>query len=126
MTAGPRNPKPTDAPDVPRDVPGPGGLPEGDPGELRADPGEGDEDPSTQAGPRLTLEAGGLAKRRLASSHARSTARPLAPFLQDLLQQIRPVRHDPVHAEIQQAAHLGGLVDGPHMDHQAEACARAG
>lgn len=39
-----------DAPDVPRDVPGPGGLPEGDPGELRADPGEGGEDPSTGLG----------------------------------------------------------------------------
>ena len=39
-----------DAPDVPRGVPGPGGLPEGDPGELRADPGEGGEDPSTQLG----------------------------------------------------------------------------
>lgn len=39
-----------DTPDVPRDVSGPGGLPEGDPGELRADPGEGDEDPSTGLG----------------------------------------------------------------------------
>lgn len=28
-------------------VAGPGGLPEGDPDELRADPSEGDEDPST-------------------------------------------------------------------------------
>ena len=36
--------------DVPRDVPGPGGLPEGDPDTLRADPGEGDEDPSTSLG----------------------------------------------------------------------------
>jgi hypothetical protein len=34
----------------PRDVPGPGGLPEGDPDTLRADPGEGDEDPSTNLG----------------------------------------------------------------------------
>ncbi|PTT63934.1 hypothetical protein [Arthrobacter sp. HMWF013] len=39
-----------DAGDVPRDVPGPGGLPEGDPDTLRADPGEGDEDPSTNLG----------------------------------------------------------------------------
>ena len=39
-----------DTPEVPRDVPGPGGLPEGDPGELRADPGEGDQDPSTGLG----------------------------------------------------------------------------
>lgn len=36
--------------DVPRDVPGPGGLPNGDPDTLRADPGEGDEDPSTNLG----------------------------------------------------------------------------
>jgi hypothetical protein len=36
--------------DVPRDVPGPAGLPEGDPDALRADPGEGDEDPSTGLG----------------------------------------------------------------------------
>ena len=35
---------------VPRDVPGPAGLPEGDPGELRADPSEGDQDPSTSTG----------------------------------------------------------------------------
>ncbi|MDQ5862559.1 MAG: hypothetical protein M3536_09900, partial [Actinomycetota bacterium] len=35
---------------VPRDVPGPAGLPEGDPESLRADPGEGDEDPSTDLG----------------------------------------------------------------------------
>ncbi|MCU1435067.1 MAG: hypothetical protein JWR71_1792 [Pseudarthrobacter sp.] len=40
----------TGTPDAPRDVPGPAGLPEGDPGELRADPGEGDEDPSTGLG----------------------------------------------------------------------------
>ena len=39
-----------DAPDVPRDVPGPGGLPDGDPDELRADPGEGNQDPSTEMG----------------------------------------------------------------------------
>jgi hypothetical protein len=38
------------ASDVPSDVPGPGGLPQGDPDELRADPGEGDEDPSTGLG----------------------------------------------------------------------------
>ena len=42
--------KTADAGDVPRDVPGPGGLPEGDPDTLRADPGEGDEDPSTSLG----------------------------------------------------------------------------
>jgi hypothetical protein len=41
---------PTGAPDVPRDVPGSAGLPEGDPDALRADPGEGDEDPSTGMG----------------------------------------------------------------------------
>lgn len=35
---------------VPRDVPGPAGLPDGDPDALRADPGEGDEDPSTEPG----------------------------------------------------------------------------
>ncbi|MBT2534080.1 hypothetical protein J7E83_18505 [Arthrobacter sp. ISL-48] len=41
---------PADAPDVPRDVPGSAGLPEGDPDALRADPGESDEDPSTGMG----------------------------------------------------------------------------
>ena len=41
---------PTGAQDVPRDVPGSAGLPEGDPDALRADPGEGDEDPSTGLG----------------------------------------------------------------------------
>jgi hypothetical protein len=39
-----------DTPEVPRDVPGPGGLPESDPDSLRADPGEGDEDPSSNLG----------------------------------------------------------------------------
>jgi hypothetical protein len=39
-----------DAGDVPRGVPGPAGLPDGDPGTLRADPGEGDQDPSTDMG----------------------------------------------------------------------------
>jgi hypothetical protein len=34
----------------PRDVPGPGGLPEPDPDVLRADPTEGDKDPSTGMG----------------------------------------------------------------------------
>ena len=42
--------KESDAGDVPRDVPGPAGLPDGDPDALRADPGEGDEDPSTDLG----------------------------------------------------------------------------
>ena len=31
-------------------VPGPGGLPESNPAELRADPAEGDQDPSTSTG----------------------------------------------------------------------------
>jgi hypothetical protein len=31
-------------------VSGPGGLPEGNPDELRADPSEGDQDPSTSTG----------------------------------------------------------------------------
>ncbi|VXB86066.1 conserved hypothetical protein [Arthrobacter sp. 9AX] len=35
---------------APRDVPGPGGLPDSDPDELRADPTEGDQDPSTSTG----------------------------------------------------------------------------
>lgn len=39
-----------DAQDVPRDVPGPAGLPDGDPDELRADPSEGDQDPSSSMG----------------------------------------------------------------------------
>lgn len=32
------------------DVPGPAGLPDGTPDELRADPSEGDQDPSTSMG----------------------------------------------------------------------------
>jgi hypothetical protein len=44
-------PAPTEEPggtpplDDPHDVPGPGGLPDSDPGDLRADPSEGTEDP---------------------------------------------------------------------------------
>jgi hypothetical protein len=36
--------------EAPRGVPGPAGLPEGDPDALRADPSEGDQDPSTGLG----------------------------------------------------------------------------
>lgn len=39
-----------DAPDAPRDVAGPAGLPDPDPDGLRADPSEGDQDPSTGMG----------------------------------------------------------------------------
>ena len=39
-----------DAGGVPREVPGPAGLPDGDPDSLRADPGEGDQDPSRDLG----------------------------------------------------------------------------
>lgn len=40
----------TDAPDAARGVPGPAGLPDPDPEEMRADPSEGDEDPGTRLG----------------------------------------------------------------------------
>jgi hypothetical protein len=40
----------TDAPDAARGVPGPAGLPDPDPDELRADPSEGDQDPGTGLG----------------------------------------------------------------------------
>ncbi|MFI2565373.1 hypothetical protein [Paenarthrobacter sp. NPDC018779] len=39
-----------DIPTASGDVPGPAGLPEGDPDALRADPSEGGEDPSTSMG----------------------------------------------------------------------------
>ncbi|MDP9934777.1 hypothetical protein J2T11_001117 [Paenarthrobacter nicotinovorans] len=39
-----------DVPSASGDVPGPAGLPEGDPDSLRADPSEGGEDPSTSMG----------------------------------------------------------------------------
>jgi hypothetical protein len=39
-----------DTREVPRDVPGPAGLPSSDPDSLRADPSEGNEDPSTALG----------------------------------------------------------------------------
>jgi hypothetical protein len=39
-----------DTQEVPRDVPGPAGLPSSDPDSLRADPSEGNEDPSTALG----------------------------------------------------------------------------
>ncbi|MFE4544217.1 hypothetical protein [Arthrobacter sp. NPDC056727] len=40
----------TDAPEAARGVPGPAGLPDPDPEELRADPSEGDRDPGTGLG----------------------------------------------------------------------------
>ena len=40
----------TDAPEAARGVPGPAGLPDPDPEELRADPSEGDQDPGTGLG----------------------------------------------------------------------------
>ncbi|MDR6685707.1 hypothetical protein J2Y41_001262 [Arthrobacter sp. 1088] len=39
-----------DVPAASGDVPGPAGLPDGTPDELRADPSEGDQDPSTSIG----------------------------------------------------------------------------
>lgn len=39
-----------DVPAAPGDVPGPAGLPDGDPDDLRADPSEGGGDPSTSMG----------------------------------------------------------------------------
>jgi hypothetical protein len=47
---GDTEPSDKDLPDASRGVPGPAGLPEGDPAQLRADPGEGDKDPSTELG----------------------------------------------------------------------------
>lgn len=40
----------TDAPEAARGVPGPAGLPDPDPEEMRADPSEGDRDPGTGLG----------------------------------------------------------------------------
>jgi hypothetical protein len=40
----------TDAPEAARGVPGPAGLPDPDPEELRADPSEGDQDPGMGMG----------------------------------------------------------------------------
>jgi hypothetical protein len=40
----------TDAPEATRGVPGPAGLPDPDPEEMRADPSEGDQDPGTGLG----------------------------------------------------------------------------
>jgi hypothetical protein len=40
----------TDAPEAARGVPGPAGLPDPDPEELRADPSEGEQDPGTGLG----------------------------------------------------------------------------
>jgi hypothetical protein len=42
--------EPAEAGDVPRDVPGPAGLPSPEPDSLRADPSEGDQDPSAGMG----------------------------------------------------------------------------
>jgi hypothetical protein len=40
----------TDAPEAARGVPGPAGLPDPDPEEMRADPSEGEQDPGTGLG----------------------------------------------------------------------------
>ncbi|UZX01386.1 hypothetical protein F8G81_01205 [Arthrobacter sp. CDRTa11] len=48
--AGTRSGEDSGPTEPPRDVPGPAGLPEGDPDSLRADPSEGDQDPSTGMG----------------------------------------------------------------------------
>src|SRR5690349_21764475 len=39
---------------------------------------------------------------------------------QDVLQDRRLVRHDPVYAEIDEPTHLRWLIDGPHMDLEAQ------
>ena len=50
LTTEVRSGEPAEAGDVPRDVPGPAGLPSSDPDSLRADPSEGDQDPSAGMG----------------------------------------------------------------------------
>ena len=40
---------------------------------------------------------------------------PEPPFVQDLPEDARSVRHDAVHSEFDQALHLHGVVDGPDV-----------
>ena len=49
---------------------------------------------------------------------------PLPPALEDVAQHRRPVRHDAVDAEVEQAVHLVGVVDRPHVDLDARAGGR--
>src|SRR5205807_6148971 len=41
---------------------------------------------------------------------------PGAPSLEHTAEGVEGVGHDPVHAEVQQALHLGAVVDGPDVD----------
>ena len=50
---------------------------------------------------------------------ARGSGRPEPFFDENRFQKGRFVRHQPIHAEIDQAAHFGFVVDGPDMDLQA-------
>ena len=53
-----------------------------------------------------------------ASSTPTCSSRPLASPDQHLLEDRWPVGHDPVHPQVQQATHLGRVVDGPHVHRQ--------
>ena len=44
---------------------------------------------------------------------------PVPPLDEDLAKYPWMVRHDPVHAEVQQADHLAWIVDSPHVDLKA-------
>ena len=44
---------------------------------------------------------------------------PVLPIDQDGPEQARLVGHDPIHPEVQEAVHLGGVVNGPDVDLEA-------
>lgn len=48
------------------------------------------------------------------------TAQPLAALHEHLAQQVGPVGHQAVDAEVEQLVHVVGVVDGPHVDVQPE------
>ena len=44
----------------------------------------------------------------------------MAAPMEHVAEQVCPVRDNAIHAELQETVHLGGIVDGPDMNHQAK------
>ena len=68
-------------------------------------------------GPAVSL-GGSLARRRLRCrlGARRQRVRSTATTHEHVLEDRRPIRHDAVDAEVEQAVHLGRIVDRPHVD----------
>ena len=70
---------------------------------------------TVRRGPRAVGDAGRRRDHARRSGDAVRRSVPLPALDQQLLQHLRPIGHDPVDAEVEQALHLGAVVDRPDV-----------